>query len=284
VKVGDVGTVRIAGDLRGGLANGNGGVVFTDGNMGRVTIGGSLIGGAGQFSGAIATLGGNIGTVQIRGSLRGDGDYSGVVSAQNNIGRISVAGSLIGAGRSGTIFAKRAIGSISVRGSIIGSSSLALFLCAGGPATPTGTAAVAIGSLRVGGSVEFADIRAGFDGGLNPTNADAQIGSVVVGGDWIASNLSAGADRGGDAKYGTFDDVKITGGTDVPGVVSKITSIVIGGQALGTPGGSDHFGFVAQQIGSIKVGGTAQPLTPGPDDDVLDLGATGDLTIREVGL
>src|SRR4029450_6295949 len=132
----------------------------------------------------------------------------------------------------------------------------------------------AIGKLRVGGQVEFADIRAGWDTGNNPVNADAQIGSVVVGGDWIASSLSAGIEPGGDGEFGTGDDGKITGGTNVTGVVSKIGSIGIGGQGLGTPGGADGFCFVAQQIGSIVVGGTAIPLTPGLNNDVLDLGAT----------
>ncbi len=36
-------------------------------------------------------------------------------------------------------------------------------------------------------------------------------------------------------------------------VFSKITSIVIGGQVLGTVGAGVHFGFVAENIGSFKV-------------------------------
>ena len=38
-----------------------------------------------------------------------------------------------------------------------------------------------------------AKVLAGYDSALNPVNADAQIGSVSVGADWIASNLIAGA-------------------------------------------------------------------------------------------
>src|SRR5439155_13446434 len=116
------------------------------------------------------------------------------------------------------------------------------------------------------------------DGGVNP---NAQIGSVTVRGDWIASSIVAGVNDGGDG-FGNANDVKV-GGTDTA-VVSKIGSIVIGGQALGTVGGTDHYGFVAQEIGSFKVGATTVILVPLTNNDVHELGATRDLTIREISL
>jgi len=126
-------------------------------------------------------------------------------------------------------------------------------------------------------------ILAGYDADLNPQNADAQIGAVKVGGDWVASSLAAGATDGGDG-FGNATDAVIAGGNDSPAIQSRIASIQIGGQALGTPdavNNTDHFGFVAQQIGSFKVGGTVFPLLALANDD-LAVGATGDLRLREV--
>ena len=46
-------------------------------------------------------------------------------------------------------------------------------------------------------------------------------------------------------------------------IISKIASIVIKGSALGTEGGADHFGFLAEQIGSFKADGGKLTLTGG---------------------
>jgi hypothetical protein len=92
-----------------------------------------------------------------------------------------------------------------------------------------------------------------------------------------------------DAFFGDGNDVKITlDADDAPNVVSKIASILIKGTARGTIGGSDHFGFVAQQIGSFRIGVAAFPLVSGPAS-ALDIagypvGITGDLRLREVAL
>jgi hypothetical protein len=51
---------------------------------------------------------------------------------------------------------------------------------------------------------------------------------------------------------------------------------------LGTTAAGDAFGFVAERFGSFSVGGTPLPLNPGAGNDVLPLGATFDVTIREV--
>jgi hypothetical protein len=62
----------------------------------------------------------------------------------------------------------------------------------------------------------------------------------------------------------------------------QIASIKIGGQALGTVGGLDHFGFVAERVGSLSVGGTAIPHHAGPSNDgPTNVGPTGDLTVFE---
>jgi len=108
--------------------------------------------------------------------------------------------------------------------------------------------------------------------------------------DWIASSLVAGVQDDGDAPFDAFfgdgDDVKIGDPNDAPGIVSKIASVLIKGFAAGSATPGDHFGFVAQQIGSFKIGATAFPLQSGsandlPPDD-LPIGITGDLRLREV--
>ena len=67
-----------------------------------------------------------------------------------------------------------------------------------------------------------------------------------------------------DTFYGDANDVKLSGAgvRDQANHFSKIASITIAGQVLGTAAAGDNFGFVAQQIGSVQVGGTVIPLTP----------------------
>jgi hypothetical protein len=68
------------------------------------------------------------------------------------------------------------------------------------------------------------------------------------------------------------------------GITARIASIVINGHALGTFGGTDHFGIVAEEIGSLRVGEAIIRLVPGAGNDQLaiDLGQTFDLAVREV--
>ena len=93
-----------------------------------------------------------------------------------------------------------------------------------------------------------------------------------------AGGRIAGTLAGTDDLFGTANDAAIGGGT---AIVAKIASITIGGQALGTAGGSDHFGIVAQQIGELKIGKAKAKLTK-TGLDVFELLGTGDFTVREV--
>jgi hypothetical protein len=143
--------------------------------------------------------------------------------------------------------------------------------------------ALAIKSLTVGGSVRDSQILAGYDATGAAFNADVQIGAVKVLGQWIASNLVAGALVGADGLFGTDDDGLIGGGET--GIVSKIASITISGAAFGTLGDvRDGFGFVAEEIGKFGVGKVKLPLTKGASTDTTPLlaGLTGDVRVREV--
>ena len=144
--------------------------------------------------------------------------------------------------------------------------------------TLTATIDVAIGKISIGGRAEFTSILAGYDTALALVNGNAQIGSVKVGGDWIAGNIVAGVRDGGVAGFGDAGDTIIGGGASI----AKIASITIGGIVAGTSGGGDHFGFVSHTIGSFKAVGFAAPFTAATAE-FSDLSLiTGDVTIREV--
>ena len=197
-----------------------------------------------------------------------------------HLGSVTVGGSII-AGRelgignltnSGSVGCDLGdLGSLVAKGSLIGNAA--------NPVTIT--ASDAIKQIAIDGRVEHAQILAGYDENLNPIDGDAGIGAVTIGGDWIASDLVAGATTGANGFFGDSDDASI--GIGNPDIFSKIASIVIGGHVQGTVGGGDHFGFVAEQIGSFKVAGTIIPLSSDPMvSDDRPIGITGDVAIHEI--
>ena len=199
--------------------------MFAKGRLARLTLGGSLLGGPGIDSGVIQA-GGDAGTISIAGNVAGASaavssvHNSGFIEA-NRIAGLTIGGSLIagtnaGTGttiaNSGAVRVADDLGVVLVKGSLIGNPTNPAVISARGQAVPTATADLAIKSLRVVGRVQYAQIVAGVDQSGAAANADAQIGPVVVGGNWVASSLVAGAVAGGDGLYGDADDVKMTGG------------------------------------------------------------------------
>jgi hypothetical protein len=303
---GEVGPVRVGHDVVGGEGFTSG--IINGVALSGVTIGGSLVGGAGGFSGLIATskdMGPvRVGQDLVGGSISGTtgslGDSGGILSL-GRIASVFIGGSVISGSdtstggdlsANATIRAGRDLGSLTVRGGLIGNSNpngdSPVVISARGQKVPGATTDIAIGRITIGGRAEHARFLAGYDTGLTPKNADAQVRAVTVGGDWIASDLVAGVAAGADGLFGRADDAAISGAgtTDNPGIVSSIAGLKIGGLVYGTPfsvSGSDHFGFVAQEVGSVKVGGFTAPLRPGADNDVIELApTTGDMTVREV--
>ena len=283
---GDIGPVKIAGDVVGGTAGSSGQVRSVDGKIASITIGGSLLGGGQPAAGSIEANAG-IGSAKVAVDVKGGGGgrSGGIfVDGSGNIGSVKIGGSVFsGTGTlSGFISTNGVLGSVQIAGSLIGTAANPVTIAARGNPLATGTTDVAIASVSITGHVEFAQILGGYSFDLSPLNADAQIGSVKVGGDWIASSIAAGVVDGGNG-FGNSGDVKITDANDSATIFSKIASITIGGQVLGTIGGSDHFGFVAEQIGSFKVGGTTIPLSSDPAvKDNRAVGVTGDVTILEI--
>ena len=318
---GDMGAVVIGGDVLGGVAN-SAGRIFSFGKLASVRIGGSLVGGTGDFSGSIASNGA-LGSVTIAHDLLGGSIPAatlslfgtGAITSLERIGSITIGGSIIsgvdgsGSGdliQNATIRAGRDIGSLTVRGGLIGNVTPAgdspVIISAVGQAAPGATTDLAIGKISIGGRVERAQIFAGRDLILGPQNADAQIGSVKVGGDWIASSIVAGAlNLGADnatggtganadgINYGDAHDVKILGGNAA--IQSRIGSITIAGHVFGTPESfrpDDSFGFVAEQIGALKVAGRTFTLNSGAGNDGFTIarridGILDDATLHEIG-
>jgi len=91
---GNVGSIKIVGDVKEASINANGGTV------GRVIIGGSLIGGTADGSGSIGAEGG-FGMFRIGGDLvGGSGNYSGAIFTGPGfgIGSLTIGGSIVGGG------------------------------------------------------------------------------------------------------------------------------------------------------------------------------------------
>jgi hypothetical protein len=276
---GSIGSVTVRGDVAGGSGIFSGRISTMLG-ISSVKIGGSLIGGTADSAGVISSSFSELGTLEIGGNIVG-GDLNSADSLAHTgfvhgwrIGKVTVGGSVIsgknnGGGtlsRSGFIGAEDDIGSITVKGSLVGNASNPVRIYARGQQSP-GATDLAIKSLTVGGRVEHAWIMGGVDFDGNGINGNAQIGAVRVGGDWIASNLVSGC-TSGDGYFGNDDDIVIDGGS-----MSRIGSIDIRGQVVGWPANGQTFGFVAQEIGSFKVGGKAIPLTLGASNDTFALNA-----------
>lgn len=206
-------------DLRGSIDIGD------NGSLGTITIGGSMVG-ANRIEAA-----GSIGLVKIVGDIRGANGEVSIVARGGVLGALTVDGSIVGRDRLNPV-------NITAYGQ---------------PTAPTKGTDVAIKSVTIKGSVENANFLAGGAGSLN---ADASIGSITVGGDWLASSATAGVNVGPDSVIGTADDAKYSGGVrDNVNISASIGSFTVKGQAFGTTSDTgDMFGVVAEQIGKAKVG------------------------------
>ncbi|HEX8310876.1 MAG TPA: hypothetical protein VF614_06145 [Chthoniobacteraceae bacterium] len=295
---GGIGHVDIGGSITGSASYS--GSLSAFGDIASVTVGHDLKGGSGVFSGTIRT-GETLGPVRIGGSvLGGEAMFTGTVSGGGGIKSVLIGGDLQGGSvaDAGMIIAgvslsgwsgaqSEPLGPVKIKGNLVGSAAAPVSIVATGNTDIGKPLPVAIKSLTVKGNVEFARVLAGHDL-LGPTSGDAGIGAVKVAGNWTASILAAGANAGGDQRFATPDDVVIAGGNG-PELFSRIASITIGGKVGGTPASGDHFGFVAQEIGSLSVAGTQIPLKVGRSNDNVglvgakyELGSTGDFTAREL--
>ncbi len=283
--LGKVGNLTVKGDVIAAQLNATNGMAGSAalGSFGAITITGNMESSLGYPARITAT--GDIASVKILGSIGTPSVGSTYMDAGGKIGSVTVVGSM----RSVSLNAGTTLGKVTVGGDIENSGILAV-----GKAQPANAAAaIAIASLTVRGRVTDSVIFAGFGtlNGQQAQNPDAQIGAVLVGGDWVRSNMTAGvSDLLGDNIIGTADDVihaPTSGFTDNPSIISKIASITIKGHIYGTPAAGDGFGFVAQNIGKFVRGTTAYTLRPNalPNAqplDIFNVSLNGDVFLREV--
>jgi len=299
-----LGPVSIGLDLEGGSAD-HAGSISSAGSIGSVTIGGSVRGGTADNTGLIeagvgsGTRVATLGLVTIKGSLIGssldlaaadDLENTGYitgpkmtgVSVKNDIVAgedLSVAFDLI---NNASIRASKNIGTLVVGGSILGNAETRVLITAETAVVPTNfTSNVTIGSVSVAGSVFYTDILVGYQRDsqdlISTTSAaavnfDAQMRSLKVNGDWMASNLAVGAKAGPDGVIGTMDDQRtLPGGPGLP-VNASLGSATIGGQVLATASTIDRYGIIAEMILSMKIGGAKIGLTPLGRNDIESTG------------
>lgn len=284
-------SLTIGGDIKGGTQN-SAGYILASEKMGTVKIGGSLIGGSGSFTADIEADSGFTGPVTIGGSvIGGSGDGSGFIDAETGAKSITIGGDLVAgtapgaadSGSGGMLYASGSLGTVVIKGSIIGTSAHHALISALG-LTDANKNVIAIKSLTVGGSVQFGDIIGGEED-INPVpghqvNGDAQLGKITIAGNFVASSIATGA-KAGQTGFGV-GDTALAGATSA---IASIAGITIGGYVEGTAPGvssTDHYGFVAEQITSLMIGGGAIPLTPGAHNDTRPLGTTGDFVLHEL--
>jgi len=312
------GLVNIAGalnkvSLTHNLTGGSGsqsGQILIDGSISSVKIGGSVTGGAADFTGNILANG-LLKSASIAGNLTGGSSgatiliNTGYVQA-NGIGTMTIKGSLVagtaGAGgldTSGAIRSTISIGNLAI-GSIVGNATNPAIISAVGQASliSNATTDVAIKTLTIKGNTTYGDILAGYNTDTqNSTqllgtgvNADAQIGTVTIGGNYEATNIIAGVGPGATG-FGTASSAALSGPgvSDLPTIISKISKVIIEGTVVPTPNNSDTYGIAAQYIASATVSKAKLTLLAGPDNDTFANGkdlqlpaSTGDVFLYEV--
>jgi hypothetical protein len=289
------------------------GTLATDVGRGKVMIKGNIIGGNvslgksvdqlsvlgsvtgdGSSSGRISSSG-DLASVFVKGDLIGahagfneNLSSTGVISALGSIARVNIGGSIIGGSadsggsitRSGMINAGKSLGSVIVGGDAIGSIDSPVIISAvGQPVKPTEGFDVAIKSVTIKGSAVNTRILAGFDTNQNPANADACIGTVKIGKNWVSSSIAAGVQDAGNPGFGSGDILQAVGDT---ALIARIASINIRGAMLPGIDSETYFGFVAQEIVKLQIGSYRAPLTAGPSNSFNFLGAFPNLRYFEV--
>ena len=167
------------------------------------------------------------------------GQFRGGISVQLSIGSLTADQGI----RSALIRAGTDIGSITT------SNLLQTRISAGDRLTTLAVSGDMIdSSLMVGGDLGD-DAEIGGSGFNADTISSGFIGAVTIGGDFIISDIVAGVLRGSDGFFGTGDD-RIASGR------SSITSITIGGEALGSNRGSESYRIASSgTLGPVTAGG-----------------------------
>lgn len=264
---GAIGAVIVFGNVTGNTSNSEGGSYsgqVSGLSIASITVHGNVSGGLGFRSGGFVATSLNIGPVVISGNLEGgEGSHSGFISAEGNISSVKIGASLLGGEGSGSGYV--------AAGQTLGSLEAAFASGSSESSRPRISAGDSITSVTISESIFNTDILAGYntDGiGFNP---DAQIGTVKIGtgtgpGHMQGTNIVAGIGVGSDGKFGTFDDVVFAGSSSSP-AYSKIASVIVKGTIEPTDSSGDSFGILAENLVSLKVGGSTLSLASGALND-----------------
>jgi hypothetical protein len=265
---GNLTSLSIGGSLIG-AAHSNTGQILITGTAGKITIGGDILGGSNGTAGTIT----DSGYVEVDGALASITVGGSIVSGQKNS-----TGALT---NSGDIRSLDTIGSITVAGSLLGNSTVPVEISAEGTAGSALPKIDTIGSVSVSGTVDYANILAGYDNTDTAKFGDVVIGKITVAGDWEASNAIAGFTAGAGKLFNGSTDAPIGGATSA--IISKIASVVIGGEISGTlpsVSSTDAYAFEAESIGSFKTGGATIAVGTTPTEITLSPETGGDVFIN----
>jgi hypothetical protein len=278
---GGMGVAEIGGNVVGGSGEGSGRVENNDGGLDHVFVGGKLTGGKGDYSGTIYSDS-DLGMVVIDGNVTGNaGLESGSVSAYGSIRLVHVGGNLTsGTGKnSSRISADDLLDTVIIGGNVKGTAANPAWITGGGI---VGDDTAAVAYVSVGGNVEYTNFGAGFGNDQTTAdNPDALFRELNVMGNWRASNVLAGVIAGADNLFGTSDDAVAPGGPSR--AISTIGRVSILGKISATGTSTDHFGFVAELIQQVSIGGKKLPTTAGAGNDALPIPGVNDMTLFEIG-
>jgi hypothetical protein len=287
---GPVGKMTLTHGVTGGAGE-NSGEIEVNGTLSSLTIGGNVVGSTGSSSGLISIFG-SLKSGLIKGNVQGGNNTtattlvnSGYIQA-DTYGTLTVTGDLISGEMDGTgtldtcgaIRATTSIGTLTL-GGIVGNAKNPAIISAPGLTDLPASAKtdVAINTLTVTGNVSYGDILAGYSTNTQTStvllgtgvNANAQIGTVTIEGNYTATNIIAGVGAGTGGFFGNSASLAMTGAgvTDLPSIYSKISKIVITGQVIPTVSTADSYGIAAQYIVSANVTQDQLGLRPGADND-----------------
>jgi hypothetical protein len=288
--IGSVGTsvLSVTGDIDAISVGGSLSAAFIQANrdLKALTVKGNVDGSA------LIAENGAIDTLTIHGSMR---DTSGI-HAQTNLGAATIGGDFT---RSTIVVVGGGITSLKIAGSIVGapfasitvSGDIESVTVGGGMSDGDITSELGkIGALKIAGSVFSSTIDSltnidsvAIGGTFDHSTIIAQggsglhqvVGNITIGGNFVASNIVAGAeDKNGDG-FGSADDQFVSAS-------STITKITIGGTVAGDGLLFGSFGIEAQEITGLFLHGKPVALTAGPDNDVINLLPLGALQVSEV--
>lgn len=257
VKAGEIGAVKIGGDLRAGIGGGSAGITSL-GKIGSITIGGSLIGGPNtQFVTGQIIANGDIGTVKIgRDVIGGDGTGSGTIQGRGDVSSISIGGSLIGGAgaESGKIDVWGKLTSLSIGGSILGGAgSQATVIENGIPHEGQVFALGEIGSVKVG-----RDVTGGAGSASGEIRSHAKLVSVSIGGSLIGGTGAASGQLAADSMGAVSIGGNVVGGPSAyTGFIvstGALAKIAIGGSLSGGSASNSGQIFVGGDLGAVKIG------------------------------